>query len=104
MSPNEYVRVRIDKTFKKGTEPNYSNQVYKVVSVQGKSVTLDNGDIKKRSTLLKVPEGSVSKKENVIDQVNRRRRQKRLMNKEGVETSNIINTNRRPRRINRTKQ
>ena len=49
------------KTFKKGSEPNYSDEVYKVKEIHGKPITLNNDEIKKRSSLLKIPNGTISK-------------------------------------------
>ena len=78
------VRIQLTKTFKKGTEPNYSDEVYNVESVYGKKVTLNNGDVIKRSALLKIPGGSVSSPTNVIHEANKEQRIQRRLNLEGL--------------------
>ena len=83
------VRIKLDATFKKGTEPNYSDEVYVVRKTHGKMVTLDNGEIKKRSSLLKVPNNAISSNQNVIHQTNQTQRIKRRLNKAGVDEGNI---------------
>jgi hypothetical protein len=83
------VRVKLDATFKKGTEPNYSDEVYTVRATHGKMVTLDNGEIKKRSSLLKVPIDTVSSTKNIIHQVNTTQRINRRLKKAGVDEANV---------------
>lgn len=94
LKSDDSVRVKISKTFKKGTEPNFSDEVYKVVSVHGQAVTLNNGEIKKISTLLKVPNGTVSKSSNVIKEVNKQQRKQRLIKQAGVDEVNIVRNKR----------
>jgi hypothetical protein len=83
------VRLKLDATFKKGTEPNYSDEVYVVRSTHGKMITLDNGEVKKRSSLLKVPNDTISSSKNVIHQTNTTQRINRRLNKAGVDEANI---------------
>ena len=47
------VRIRIKETFRKGSEPRYSDKVYKVEHVNGKRVTLDNEKTYFESDLIK---------------------------------------------------
>ena len=76
---DDSVRISIKKTFTKGTDPGYSADVYKVVSVRGGNVTLDDGKTYKRDNLLKVDSNTnnssiiqTAKKEKKIDQVLKR--------------------------------
>ena len=89
LEKGDKVRVKLDAIFKKGTEPNYSDEVYVVRSTHGKMITLDNGEVKKRSSLLKVPADTISSTKNVIHQTNTTQRINRRLNKAGVDEANI---------------
>jgi len=89
LEKGDKVRVKLDATFKKGTEPNYSDEVYTVKKAHGKMITLDNGEVKKRSSLLKVPSDTISSTQNVIHQTNQTQRINRRLNKAGVDEANI---------------
>jgi len=52
----------------KGTDPRWSDAVYKVESVKGNTVTLDNGKVYKRSALLRVPSDTEGTGTNVVEQ------------------------------------
>jgi hypothetical protein len=39
-------------------EPNWSETIYKVVQVQGQTITLDDGTTQKRYNLFKVPDNA----------------------------------------------
>jgi hypothetical protein len=89
----DIVRVRIDKTFRKGTDPRYSDETYVISTIQGKRMTLNNGKIKLESALMKVdghdnaplPQTKVTTENRI----------KRTLNREGIDTSNIISSKRR---------
>ena len=89
LEKGDKVRIKLDTTFKKGTEPNFSDEVFVVRSSHGKMITLDNGEIKKRSSLLKVNKDTISSNMNVIHQTNKQQRIKRRLNKAGVDEANI---------------
>ena len=58
MKPGDMVRILDTHIFKKGTEPTFSQETYKVVKAQGGTITIEeNGnEVKyKRDKLLKVP-------------------------------------------------
>ena len=58
LQPGDMVRILDTHIFKKGTEPKFSEETYKVVKAQGGTITIDeNGhEVKyKRDKLLKVP-------------------------------------------------
>jgi hypothetical protein len=77
------VRIKINKTFGKSSEPQYSDDVYIIEDIEGQTVVLDNGKIKKMDDILIVPKNTESRKTpNVIEQVNKKARIKRKLNKE----------------------
>jgi len=98
LEKGDKVRVKLDATFKKGTEPNYSDEVYTVRATHGKMVTLDNGEIKKRSSLLKVPIDTVSSTKNIIHQVNTTQRINRRLKQAGVDEANVRTSTRERRK------
>jgi len=95
---NDKVRIKIKGTFRKGTEARYSDEVYTVKKVRGNSITLNNDEVHKRSSLLIVPKTTVSDEKNVIVKVNRSNQIDRNINKEGIDVSNIL-LNKRTRNI-----
>jgi hypothetical protein len=90
----DIVRIRINKTFRKGTEPRYSNEIYIVNSVQGQRVTLSNGKTLLESELLKVNDIATTLNDNPIDVVNKSNRIERQLTKAGVDQSTIIESKR----------
>ena len=79
------VRIKINKTFGKSSEPQFSDDVYIIEDIEGQSVVLSNGKIKKMDNLLIVPQNAESRKTpNVIEEVNKKARIKRRLNKEGI--------------------
>jgi transposase InsO family protein len=60
------VRIYTKGLFDKGTDPQYSNEVYTVKHIKGKTITLNNDERKRRNDLLLVPANSVSTNTNVI--------------------------------------
>jgi transposase InsO family protein len=81
------VRVDTKKLFEKGTEPKYSNKIYIVSHVKGKRITLNNGDVKKRSQLLKQHKDAKDIEENIISKTNKKNRAQRKLNKEDITAS-----------------
>ena len=79
------VRIKLNKKFGKSSEPQYSDDVYIIDDIEGQTVVLDNGKIKKMNDLLIVPQKTESRKTpNVIEEVNKKARIKRRLNKEGL--------------------
>ena len=96
----DIVRIRINKTFRKGTEPRYSNEIYIITDVQGQRITLNNGKTLLESELLKVNDDSPTLTNNPIDNVNKANRTERRLLKAGVSESNIIVNSKRERKAN----
>jgi hypothetical protein len=67
LSIGDKVRIRIGNRFAKGTDPRYSDTVYKVKEIYGNNVMLDNDRKYIRINLLKVPDDTESTyKPNII--------------------------------------
>ena len=92
---NDKVRIKLKGIFRKGTEARYSDEVYTVKKVRGNSITLDNDEIYKRSSLLIVPRNTVSNEQNVIVRVNRQNKIDRNIQQEGLDVANIVLNKRR---------
>ena len=60
------VRIYTKGLFDKGTDPVWSNEVYTVKHIKGKTITLNNDERKRRNDLLLVPSNSISSNTNVI--------------------------------------
>jgi ribosomal protein L21E len=85
LNAGDNVRIKIDGIFRKGTEPTYSDEVYKVLSTKGKSILLDDNKKYKREKLLLVPKDANTEYKNIIKEVNKDERIKRRLKKEGIE-------------------
>jgi hypothetical protein len=92
---NDKVRILIKKQFQKGTESRYSDEVYTVKKVNGKSITLNNDEVYKRSSLLIVPKSTISDEKNIIVKINKQIKEERFLKSEGVDVSNILKTSAR---------
>jgi hypothetical protein len=66
IEPGDKVRIKIAGMFSKGSEPQYSDKVYTVETVKGSTIHLNDGEIKKRYNLLKVPKDTVSSSKNIL--------------------------------------
>ena len=88
--------------FQKGTEARYSDDVYTVKKVNGKSITLNNDEVYKRTSLLIVPKSTISDEKNVIVKINKQNKEERFLKSEGVEVSNIITTKRNREKTTKT--
>jgi hypothetical protein len=60
------VRKNIAKTFSKGTEPKWSDEVFIVKAIRGNKIELNDDTIKLGNNLLHVPDGTESTNTNVI--------------------------------------
>lgn len=85
---DDFVRIRINKTFRKGTEPRYTDDVYRVVNVNGKRITLDNDKIYIDSELIKT--NNTNNEENVVNQTLKQNSKEQKIKKSGVDEKNII--------------
>ena len=76
------VRIYIKTLLQKGTEPTYSNEVYTVEHIRGKTIILNNGEHKRRDTLLLVPPDTIgSIKKNIIQKATQDYKQLKELNK-----------------------
>lgn len=92
---NDKVRILTKKNqFQKGTEARYSDNVYTVKKINGKSITLNNDEVYKRTSLLIVPKSTISDEKNVIVKINKQNKEDRFLKSEGVDISNILNSKR----------
>lgn len=92
-SVNDNVRLRLKSSFKKGSEPRYSDKIYKVTQVNGKRVTLDNDKSYVESDLVKTYNNNTEV--NIVNKINKENSAKRRFNKEGLDAANILTTTRR---------
>jgi hypothetical protein len=90
LEPNDKVRIKIKGMFTKSSEPQFSDEVYQVQSVNNRSITLTNGQVKKRQNLLKVPQNTLSKNTNIIKENNKVAKQDRILKQVGIDETNII--------------
>jgi len=91
---NDKVRILIKKQFQKGTESRYSDEVYTVKKINGKSITLDNDEVYKRTSLLIVPKSTISDEKNIIVKINKQSKDERFIKSEGLDSKNILETKR----------
>ena len=90
------VRVYIKKQFDKGTEPQFSQEVYIIKYIRGKTYILDNDEKKKRTDLLLVPPDTIgSNNKNIIKQATKKYKDEQTLKRDGIDQSNIINEPRR---------
>jgi hypothetical protein len=97
--------VRIKETFRKGSEPRFSDKIYIVESVNGLRITLDNDKTYLESNLIKTDletdERSKSNLEptstrlrvdepNIINKTIKENSISRTLKKEGIDSSNIL--------------
>jgi hypothetical protein len=94
LEPDDKVRIKIKGMFKKSSEPQFSDEIYKVASVNNRTIILSNGQIVKRQNLLKVPKLTISKQTNVISQNNKIARKEKILKQEGIDETNIVTTKR----------
>ena len=87
---NDKVRIKLTGTFRKGSEAKYTDDVYTVKKVNGKSITLDNDEVYKKTSLLIVPKSTKTDEKNVIVKVNKQNKVDRALKGEGVDLENIL--------------
>jgi len=91
------VRIRIKETFRKGSEPRYSDKVYNVENVNGKRVSLDNEKTYLESDLIKTI--FESSEPNTIKKAIKENSINRTLKKEGIDTNNIITYDRKKKSL-----
>ena len=88
------VRVNIKGHFDKGSEPQFSNEVYTVQKVRGNTIYIDGDVKKKRNKLLKVDKNSKNLNQNII-KIAKKTRKTELQNKrEDIKEENIRTSSR----------
>ena len=92
------VRVYTKGLFDKGTDPQYSNEVYTVKHIKGKTITLNNDERKRRADLLLVPSNSVGSNTNVIKTKAKEHKVETKLKREDQLPENIIDAERRSTR------
>ena len=70
--------------------------------VNGKSITLNNDKVYKRTSLLIVPKSTISDEKNVIVKINKQNKEERFLKSEGVDVSNIISNKRTREKVSKT--
>ena len=84
------VRINIKGQFDKGTEPQFSNEVYTVDQVRGQTIYLNNGEKKKRHKLLKVDKDAKDLSKNVVKIAKQERKAKIIQKREDIKQDNIV--------------
>jgi hypothetical protein len=92
IEPGDKVRIKISGIFTKSSEPQYSDEVYTVESVNGSTINLTNGKTYKRYTLLKVPKTTQSNDKNIIKISNEVAKVNRTNKRDDLDTTKIIQT------------
>ena len=84
------VRINIKGQFDKGTEPQFSNEVYTVDVVRGQTIYLTDGQKKKRHKLLKVDKDAKDLSKNVVKIAKQERKAKIIQKREDIKQENIV--------------
>ena len=90
LSIGDNVRIKISGIFTKGTEPRWSDEIYKVKKVQGTTITIDDDRKFKRTNLLKVAEVENNEKKNIIKTATRTHKITQQNKRDDINESNII--------------
>ena len=96
------VRIKLTGKFRKGTDARYTDEVYTVTKVRSNTITLNNDEVYKRTSLLIVPKSTISDEKNVIVKINKQNKDERFLKSEGVELSNILSTKRTKEKVTKT--
>ena len=83
LKEGDHVRIKIKGKFSKGSDAQWSDNVYEVKKVRGGNIELDDDEIKKRNNLLKVI-APISKTENVITEAKKEAYIQRRLRAEGL--------------------
>ena len=95
LKPLDKVRIRLQGTFKKGTEPNFSDEIFEVIKAKNQNITLSNGKRYKRTNLLKLPDGyeQVDQTRNIIKKASSEFKQEQQNKRNSMDLNNIISDN-----------
>lgn len=98
LKPSDKVRIRLQGTFKKGTEPNFSDEIFEVTKVKNQNITLSNGKRYKRTNLLKLPDGYKPEdidrpSRNIIKKATSEFKQAQQNKRDSIDLNNIISDN-----------
>ena len=96
--PGDNVRKRINKFFRKGTEPKVSDKIYVVTASNGLRVTLSNGKTYHEADIIKT--NFITEKPNIIEKINKTNRTERRLKNVGISKSNVTNEEKRARKPN----
>jgi hypothetical protein len=88
------VRLRIATKFTKASEPQFSDEIYKVIKINGSNIELDNNKVVKRVNLLKVVHTSKPVLTNIYKEAHIQKKAKQIQKKEDIIEENIITTGR----------
>jgi hypothetical protein len=93
---DDKVRIKLTGKFRKDTDTRYTDEVYTVTKVRGNTVTLNNDDVQKKTSLFIVPKTTKTDGKNVIVKVNKENKIDKNLKSEGVDLVNILeNTSKR---------
>jgi hypothetical protein len=86
------VRILQSTIFLKGTEPQYSKQIYTIKAVNGKRITLNDNKIKKRNMLLKIDADTKPSDNNInlIKLITQNNKNQRQYIRENTDVENIV--------------
>ena len=85
------VRINIRDKFSKGSDQQFSSQIYKVVEIKGSNITLDDGKVFKRDKLLNITNNMPELQSKIkIDDAIKSGKVNKLLQIEGVDKSNIV--------------
>ena len=93
---DDNVRVKVKGKFDKGSEPTFSDEIYTVKNINGKTITLNDDKRYKRTNLLLVPkeEKPKSSKTNEIKQAKKSKKQEVILNREDININNSLDRKR----------
>jgi len=83
LKEGDHVRIKIKNKFSKGSDAQWSDNVYEVKKVRGGNIELDDDEVKKRGNLLKVV-APLTKTENVIKEAKKDAKVERKLKSEGL--------------------
>ena len=85
------VRIKVSGMFSKGSDQQFSDQIYVVKKVDLGNITLDDSKIYKRMNLLKVPSNTVSSNEpNLMKTAKKDKKVNKILKSDGIEKANVV--------------
>ena len=91
ITPGDKVRLSDTALLKKGSESRWTDDVFIVESAREKTVILTDGQSVKRSSVLKVPQNTVSTPKNIIKVATKQRKDKLSLKRDKIDQNNVIN-------------